>query len=148
MTRITAIVLINISLVCIALTPLRAQENAAVEAAVALLTKAMVAADSATLQRLTAPELTYGHSNGHVENRQAFIQSLVEGKYRFLTITTGDQQITRKGELAIVRHTFSATTQDKGMPVLNIRLHVMLVWQNTPAGWILVGRQSVKYPVQ
>jgi hypothetical protein len=58
-----------------------------VAAAVAALNNALVAADSNALARLTAAELSYGHSSGTVEDRQTFIHNAVSGPFKFLSIT-------------------------------------------------------------
>ncbi|HEU4608172.1 MAG TPA: nuclear transport factor 2 family protein [Chitinophagaceae bacterium] len=115
-----------------------------IENSVEQLRKAMVEADSAMLDKLTAAELTYGHSNGLIENKAEFIRSLISGKYKFNSIELKNQQVIRSGDLAIVRHDFLAETHDQGKPVLHIRLHIMLAWKKYGSGWKLLARQSIK----
>lgn len=52
-------------------------------AAVERLRNAMIAADVATLNELTAPELSYGHSNGKIDTKAEFVGDLQSGKSDF-----------------------------------------------------------------
>ena len=45
------------------------KQEKAVSDAVEQLRKAMVEADSLMLDKLTAPQLSYGHSGGHIDDR-------------------------------------------------------------------------------
>jgi hypothetical protein len=47
-----------------------------VEKSIARLTKAIVTYDTQTLDKLTSPLLTYGHSNGVIEDKVEFIQNV------------------------------------------------------------------------
>ena len=84
-------------------------KESAVTAAVEALRKATIAADKAALEKLTAAELSYGHSSGRHENRAEFIEGLTSGKSSFSEITLTDQTINVVSNVAIVRHTFNAT---------------------------------------
>ena len=54
----------------------QSKEVNAVSAAVEALRKAMIAADRSALEKLTADELSYGHSSGRLENRVECIDAL------------------------------------------------------------------------
>lgn len=134
-----------LALVCLYL-PVNAQHNPekAVLQAVEALRQAMETPDSAKLYGLTAASLSYGHSNGVIEDRSAFVQSLMTGKYRFLRIDLSHQQVIADKELAIVRHQLRAHTHDQGKPEADILLGVMLVWRKQQGSWQLVARQAFK----
>jgi hypothetical protein len=115
----------------------------AVAVQVEILKKAMTDADSVTLDRLTATELSYGHSGGMVENKQEFIQKIVSGKSDFVNIILSNQTIAVSGKTAIVRHKLDASTNNDGKPG-EVHLLVLLVWQKQSGEWKLLARQAVK----
>ncbi len=96
------------------------------------------------LNDLVLHNLSYGHSNGRVEDKKTFIENLVNGNSNFEEITLSDQQITVQHNTAIVRHTFSAKTMDKGKNPAEIKLHVLTIWVKEKKNWKLMGRQAVK----
>lgn len=113
------------------------------EAQVNALSKAMIAADAEALKQLTADELSYGHSSGRVEDQATFIANLVSGASDFVTIELQDQQIQQIKDVAIVRHTLVAKTNDSGKPG-EVKIGVMLVWQMQQSEWKLLARQAFK----
>ncbi len=108
------------------------------------LRKAMIDADSLTLRNLTCEELTYGHSNGSIEDRETFIKNLVSGKVDVVTLDMKDQDITIKGDVAWVRFIMDSQMVSSGTPTtLNIK--VLMVWTKVNGLWKLLARQGVKY---
>ena len=55
-----------------------AADEAAVEKAAQDLRKAMLDADGAALDALVAPEMVYAHSDGHVEGKTQYIDTIVD----------------------------------------------------------------------
>ncbi|WP_176082186.1 nuclear transport factor 2 family protein, partial [Paraburkholderia tropica] len=84
-----------------------ASGDAAVAKAVEQLRVAMVAGDEATLKKLTEPELSYGHSSAHIEDRAEFLKDLV-GTGAFKSVTLSNQTVKVVGDNAIVRHVFDS----------------------------------------
>jgi ketosteroid isomerase-like protein len=111
--------------------------------AVEVLRQAMIDADKKTLEDLAAPELSYGHSSGLVEDRAAFVENLVSGKSDFVTIALSEQTVKIVGNTAIVRHKFAADTNNGGTPG-KINLTVLLVWQKQKNQWKLLARQTAR----
>src|SRR5437016_12297956 len=70
------------------------KEEKAVSAAVHALRRAMVDPDKVVLEKLTLQELSYGHSNGVVQNQVEFIEALTSGKSDFVSIDLSEQSIT------------------------------------------------------
>ncbi|RYY04682.1 MAG: nuclear transport factor 2 family protein [Gammaproteobacteria bacterium] len=114
-----------------------------IEARVEQLRTAMIDADAKKLKEVTATELNYGHSGGHVENQAEFIEKIVSGKSDFVTIELKDQKIQIVKDTAIVRHTLIATTNDQGKPG-NVDIGVLLIWQKQNGQWNLLARQAFK----
>ena len=123
----------------------QSKDETEVTNAVESLRKALVDPDKATLQKLTAEELSYGYSSGKIEDQAAFIEALTSGKSDFVTLDLTNQTVKVSGNTAIVRHNLSATTSDNGTPG-TVKLHVMLVWQKQKGQWKLLARQATKLP--
>jgi len=111
---------------------------------VEVLRTAMIDGDKTTLEKVTSEFLSYGHSNGRVENKQEFVESLVSGRSDFVTMNLSEQTITvTSPKVALVRHTLDADILDGGKPN-TVKLKVLLVFQKEKAGWTLIARQAVK----
>ena len=117
-----------------------------VSTAVNLLCEAMVRADKTALEDIAADSLSYGHSNGNVETKEAFVENIVSGRSDFTTIDISEQTISITQNTAVVRHLFNATTNDGGKPG-TVKIKVLLVWQKENERWKLLARQAVKTAV-
>lgn len=111
--------------------------------AVQELTQAMIDANESQLKKLTAKELSYGHSSGNLEDQAAFISSLVSGKSDFVTIDLKKQKYEVTDNVGIVRHTLVADTNDNGQPG-HVEIGVMMVWTKKNDNWKLLARQAYK----
>jgi ketosteroid isomerase-like protein len=89
-------------------------------------------------------ELSYGHSNGKVQNKAEFIGALVSGASDFASIALSDQSVKVVGDTALVRHTFVAVTSDSGKSG-NVSLKVLMVWKKHDGQWRLLARQAVRF---
>ena len=116
-----------------------------VAAAVETLRKAMIDGSETALNNIAADILTYGHSSGKIETKAEFVGTLVSGKSDFVSIDLTGQTIQVSGDVAIVRHSLSAKTNDGGKPG-EVNLRILTVWQKQKGGWKMVARQAVKPP--
>ena len=105
---------------------------------------AMISGDKSLLEFLILPELTYGHSGGHIDDAKEFVEKLVSKKSDFLTIDITNQNVQIVGNTAIVRHHFYATTADLGKAPGDVTLDILLVWVKAKKDWKLLARQAVK----
>ena len=121
----------------------QSKEEQAVSAAVESLRKALIDPGKATLDALVLDELTYGHSNGNLQDKATFEEALLNKSSDFVTIDLTGQTIKVVGNTAWVRHTLSATTNDGGKPG-TAHLSVLLVWLKQKGQWRLFARQAVK----
>lgn len=108
------------------------------------LTQAMLHKDIAELNALTAPNLTYGHSSGKIQDKKEFIADIETGKSAFKTLEMQKQTITLSGDTALVRHHFSAQAL-KGTEVVPTEIENFQIWQKQDGKWLLVGRQAFKF---
>lgn len=121
----------------------QSRDEQAVASAVEALRKALVDPDKASLDALVLDELTYGHSNGNLQDKAAFEEALLNKSSDFVTIDLTNQTIKVVGNTAWVRHTLTATTNDGGKPG-NAHLSVLLIWLKQKGQWRLLARQAVK----
>ena len=119
------------------------KDERAVATAVEALRKALVDPDKTTLDALVLDELTYGHSNGNLQDKAAFEEALLNKSSDFVTMDLSDQTVKVVGNTAWVRHILTATTNDGGKPG-NAHLSVLLVWVKQKGQWRLLARQAVK----
>ncbi|MBV4519351.1 nuclear transport factor 2 family protein [Pseudomonas sp. SWRI74] len=108
------------------------------------LTDAMLHKNITQLQTLTADNLTYGHSSGKIQNKKEFIADIETGKSAFKTLEMQNQTITVSGDVALVRHHFSAQAL-KGTEVVPTEIENFQIWQKQNGKWLLVGRQAFKF---
>ena len=107
--------------------------------------KAQVAADPKALEALCAPELSYSHSDGRVEDRATFVANATNGKSKFLLLEYKDPQVHVVGPAAIVR--FHWVGQTESIPEgkkSDTNLHILMNWQKQDSDWKLLSRASTK----
>jgi ketosteroid isomerase-like protein len=126
-----------------------AQELSADEEAVAkrveAFRSAQVAADATACDELCAAELSYSHSDGHVEDKATFIRNATAGKSKFLSLEYKDPSIRVVGDVAIVR--FHWLGENETIPdgkKSSTNLHVLMNWQNQGGEWNLLSRTATK----
>ncbi|QHL87393.1 DUF4440 domain-containing protein [Nibribacter ruber] len=139
--------IVGLLLVCLFMasmtTKAQSKDEKQVATAVEALKQAMLSGEKKALEEVVANDLSYGHSSGRVEGKQAFIEALVTKKSDFVTIDLANQSIQVSGKTALVRHQLSATTNDSGNPG-TVKLGVLLVWQKQHGQWKLLARQAYK----
>ena len=126
-----------------------AQEMSADEEAVAkrveAFRSAQVAADAKAFDGLCAVELSYSHSDGHVEDKATFIKNATAGKSKFLSLEYKDPSIRVVGDAAIVR--FHWLGESEAIPdgkKSSTNLHILMNWQKQGGEWNLLSRASTK----
>ena len=118
-------------------------QDQAVAQAVEKLRTLMIDPDKAGLEALASDAISYGHSNGKIEDKKAFVEALVSGESDFKTIELTDQTVTVVDNTALVRHKLSAVTANSGTPG-TAKLSVLLIWIKQKNTWKLLARQAVK----
>jgi ketosteroid isomerase-like protein len=106
---------------------------------------AQIAADAKVFDALCAPELSYSHSDGRVEDKPTFIANATNGKSKFLSLDYKDTQIRVVGPAAIVRFHWLGEQEavaDGKKSATN--LHILMNWQKQGDDWKLLTRGSTK----
>lgn len=117
-SRVHAALVVTFALVALgfaSVVPASAQsaDEAAIAQTVETMRAAMVSADKAKLEELTADQLSYGHSSGVVESKTQFVAVIAEKKTTYKSITLSDHVNTVAGNAAIARHGPKASDQRK-----------------------------------
>ncbi len=81
-------------------------DEAAIKQNVEALREALLKADKAQLERLTADQLSYGHSDGRVQNKPEFINGVMTRKATVKSLTFPDLKIELAGDAAVARHLY------------------------------------------
>lgn len=118
-------------------------DEKAVGEAIANLTKAMLAADKASLAALTMDQLDYGHSSGKVETKAQFLDVVGGRKTIYKSIELHEPKLTVAGNFAIARHIFDNHTETDGKPG-SARVNVQQVWIKDDGRWRLLARQAFR----
>ncbi len=106
---------------------------------------AQVAADAKAFDALCAAELSYSHSDGHVEDKATFIANATNGKSKFLSLAYQDPSIRVVGPAAIVRfHWVGEQEAVADGKKSSTNLHILMNWQKQGADWKLLSRASTK----
>ena len=106
---------------------------------------AQIAADAKALDELCAAELSYSHSDAHVEDKATFIKNATAGKSKFVLLEYKDPTIRVVGDAAIVR--FHWVAESKSIPdgkKSSTNLHILMNWQKQGGDWKLLSRASTK----
>ncbi|NIJ54155.1 nuclear transport factor 2 family protein [Dyadobacter arcticus] len=120
------------------------KEETEVAKAVESLKALLVEPTQKGLEEISSKDLSYGHSNGLVEDQKTFVESLMSLKYDFVTMDLTEQTIKVIGNSAIVRHILTAKTNDAGKGPGTANIKVLQVWQKQGSKWVLIARQAVK----
>lgn len=113
------------------------------ESAFAFLVKALESGNRSDLEKITSDSLSYGHSNGKIENRTEFVEAFGSGKSDFVTMEISNKKTKVSGKNAIITHRLDAKTFDNGKAG-EAHINIMLVFRKEKGGWKLLARQAAK----
>jgi ketosteroid isomerase-like protein len=106
---------------------------------------AQVAGDAKAFDELCAPELSYSHSDAHVEDKATFIKNATAGKSKFLSLEYKDPTIRVVGDVAIVRfHWVGESEALSDGKKSSTNLAILMNWQKQGTDWKLLSRSATK----
>ncbi|HLY45440.1 MAG TPA: nuclear transport factor 2 family protein [Stellaceae bacterium] len=120
-------------------------DEGAVKKAVEELRAAWIKKDKATLDSLTAAQLSYSHSDARLQNKAEFIAGAMTRKGTVKSLEWPEMTVQIVGDNAVVRHLWVAESELDGK-VTNTKIGVMQVWQKQGGHWKLLARSSWKLP--
>ena len=136
---------LTISLLFVGAISFAQVDSVSLKQAMSDLDKALVSKDEKTLVQLLHPEVSYGHSNGWVQNKTDIINDLKSGKLIYDKLESTNVNIVAiNNNWATVRTSTNATGRSTSIPTFELKLHVLQVWLKTKTGWQLLARQSTK----
>jgi len=129
-------------------TPARAQSTAAAdEQAVRQLedrrVKALIADDLPALEAILADDLTYGHSNGVLDTKASYVETLRSGKTKYEAFDRQPSVVRVYGDSAIVTGTASVKLRAQPAP---FSLRYTLVYVKRGGAWTMAAWQSTRLP--
>jgi hypothetical protein len=107
------------------------------------LRMALLNADKAKLEALTADQLSYSHSDGRVEDKAKFINGVMTRKAVVKSIEWPEMTIQIVLPNAIVRHLYVSESELDGK-TNNVRIGALQVWQKQGNDWKLLARAGIK----
>ena len=114
-------------------------------ASIETLNKAMITQDKATLEKITAVELSYGHSTGLVESQAEFVKNVLVGPVKFSSIDNSDLKTSIADNTAIVRCLSSIKGINNNAP-MDLKIGILMIWIKRHDQWKLLARQGYKLP--
>jgi len=121
-----------------------AADKAALEKRVNDFTAATKSGSLDSLNDLTADVLSYGHSNGDIQTKRGFVDSLATKHWKFLELQIADQTIDVHGNTAIVRQKLFGVHQKGTTEPGKLALGVLSVWKKEDGKWVVYARQGFK----
>lgn len=108
------------------------------------LDSALIKTDTQVLKLLLHTQLSLGHSNGLIEDKNALLQHLTSGYLKYNSIEEqGYNEIRFTGDAAWIRRQLEVDGALEGT-AFHIKLHVLEVWLWQEGRWKLWCRQSTK----
>ncbi len=122
-----------------------APDEAALAQSIETLRLGILQADKAKLDQVAASQISYGHSDGRVQNKQEFIDGVITRKQTQKTLTFPEMKMFVAGNTAVARHIYLGDSELDGKQSTT-RIGALQVWQKQDGGWKLLARQGFKLP--
>ena len=126
-------------------TVAEATEESVVKEAVDILRAGILEADRSKLSRVSADQISYGHSDGRVETKEQFINGVLTRKQVVKSLAFPDLKVSVVGPSAVVRHIYLAESELDGKATTT-RIGALQVWHKQEGGWRLLARQGFRLP--
>ncbi len=105
--------------------------------------RALVNKNTVSINQQTDKALSYGHSNGWVENKTDIIKDLETGYISYQAFKEDSVSVLINGNMANVRFIADITATMKATTT-TFHLKVLEVWVKKGKRWVLFARQAVK----
>ena len=137
------------AVVTTASAPLFAQDDAratALRAAEIERFKANVDADAKALGHLLDDSLEYTHSNGDLDTKRSFIESLTSGRRDYVATTPDIQSVRIFGDVGVIRGKAKVSVADHGQ-TRELDLGYVDIWVWKEGRWQMTSWLSARYQV-
>jgi len=132
------------ALVAVASTAASAAEDETVAKLVEAFRKAQFDLDAKALEGFSASELSYSHSDGHIEEKATFVTNATNGRYVFNALEFRATTVRVVGPVAIVRFNWVAKQTWKDGKVTDTNMAILMIWLKQGDDWKLLARSATK----
>lgn len=108
------------------------------------LDKALLAKDDAVLNTVLHKEVSFGHSNGWIQNKSDIINDFKSGKLVYNKLDNNSSAIVKISKKYATVKTNTNAEGTVNETAFKLTLHIMQFWIKTKKGWQLIARQSAK----
>ena len=105
--------------------------------------QALVRKNTVSINQQTEKALSYGHSNGWVQNKNDIIKDFETGLISYQSFREDSVNVLMSGNIANVRFIADINATLRGNAISN-HLKVLEVWVKKGKRWLLFARQAVK----
>jgi hypothetical protein len=123
----------------------QAADEAAIAQNIDTLRRGLLEGDKAKLDQVAAAQISYGHSDGRVENKEQFINAVMNRKQTVKSLTFPELKVAVVGNAAIARHIYLGESELDGKQSTT-RIGALQLWQKQDGGWKLIARQGFRLP--
>ena len=120
-------------------------DEAAVTQSVETLRKALLEADKGKLEQVASAQISYGHSDGRVQNKEQFIHGVMTRKQVVKSLSFPELKVAVVGDAAVARHIYLSESELEGKATTT-RIGALQVWHKQDRGWKLLARQGFRLP--
>ena len=106
---------------------------------------AQVAADAATLDKLLDDGLEYVHSNGDLDSKKSFVDSLTTGKRDYVSTVANIETVRIFGDVGVIRGKAKVTVADLGQSK-DLSLGYTDIWLWKDGRWQMTEWRSTRLP--
>ena len=106
---------------------------------------AMLAADGAALEEILAADYTHAHNNGLLEDRAAYLASVVGGPVRYQRFAPRERVVRVYGATALLTGLSSVAVLYEGRPI-EIEVRFLAVYLRQADGWRIAAWQATPLP--
>ena len=99
--------------------------------------------DKAKLEALLAEQVSYGHSDGRIQNKAEFVDGTMTRKATVKSLDFPELKVAIVGNAAIARHLWVSESELDGKPT-STKIGVLAVWQRQDGSWKVLARQAYK----
>jgi hypothetical protein len=108
--------------------------------------EAQVNADAKALGTLLDEGLDYVHSNGDLDTKQSFIDSLTSGTRDYVAATATIETVRIFGDVGVIRGKVRVTVGGKNAPVQDLHIGYTDIWLWKDGHWQMTAWRSARLP--
>jgi ketosteroid isomerase-like protein len=104
---------------------------------------AILKKDTATLEKLLAPDLVYAHASGVVDTKKTYIEKISGGKQVYASFEQKNVTVNLYGTTAVT-HSWARVTGVNPQGKFDDKIMMLHVWVQRGGAWLLAGHQTTR----